>query len=128
MLPPNTPQENSYWCRKCKGHYGTYYCSDQHETCNNCNSSLHITKTHPITLWTKILYSLIPLLFLVLGLVCQILDIRSSPPMHYVFYAVVVFFAIIFFIFYKIRSAGLNEWLDWAKKLGYTGNTKNDGN
>jgi len=128
-IRPFIPQENSYWCRKCKGHYGTYYYGEhQNSFCNNCNSCNHIIKTTPFTLLKKFLYSLSALVFFVLGLVCQILDIRSNPPMHYVIYAVMVFFAIVWFIAYKMRLAGLNEWLDWAKERGYEENAKNDGN
>ena len=126
-IRPFIPKVNSYWCKKCKGHYGTHY-SDEQENCNNCNSCNHIVNTTPITLLTKFLYSLSALVFFVLGLVCQILDIRSDPPMHYVMYAVMVFFAVVWFIAYKIRLDWFNEWLDWAKKRGYEEKPKNDVN
>ena len=48
--------------------------------------------------------------------------------MHYVMYAVMVFFAVVWFIAYKIRLDWFNEWLDWAKKRGYEEKPKNDVN
>ena len=122
---PNVPDLRKYWCRNCKGHHGIYYGGGEHQAskCRDCDST-GVYRVSPITLWKKFSYSLPTLIFFTLGIVVQILGIKSEPPMTYPFYGLAVIFAVSFAYVYRIKSAVRNEWLIWAKERGYKENAE----
>jgi len=127
---PNVPDLRKYWCRNCKGHHGIIYGGGEHQAskCRDCDST-GVYRVSPITLWKKFSYSLPTLIFFTLGIVVQILGIKSEPPMTYLCYGFAVIFAVTFAYVYRIKSAVRNEWLIWAKERGYKENAeKTEGN
>ena len=117
---PNVPDLRKYWCRNCKGHHGIY---GEASRCRDCDST-GVYRVSPITLWKKFSYSLPALIFFTLGIVFQILGIKSEPPMTYLCYGLAVIFAVPFAYVYRIKSAVRNEWLIWAKERGYKENAE----
>ena len=122
---PNVPDLRKYWCRNCKGHHGIIYGGGEHQAskCRDCDST-GVYRVSPITLWKKFSYSLPTLIFFTLGIVVQILGIKSEPPMTYLCYGFAVIFAVTFAYVYRIKSAVRNEWLIWAKERGYEENAE----
>ena len=121
---PNVPDLRKYWCRNCKGHHGIYGGGEhQASKCRDCDST-GVYRVSPITLWKKFSYSLPTLIFFTLGIVVQILGIKSEPPMTYLCYGFAVFFGFVFAYVCRFKSAVRNEWLIWAKERGYEENAE----
>ena len=68
---PNVPDLRKYWCRKCRGHHGTYGGGENETTkCKNCDSD-DVHRVTPITLLQKFGYSLCILVLFSFGIVVK---------------------------------------------------------